>query len=68
MVIGNAVSNQIKRRRGSSRVMEEPISLKEQRAVDKANVMELLKDFKHLLTPFDDVLATLLATTEPKPF
>ena len=66
--VREAVANQIKRRRGTSNAMDEPAQLPERRSFDKANIMELLKDLKHLLTPFGHILARLVAAKEPMPF
>ena len=61
------VVNEINRRRGRRAAQPEPTSLPEQRANDKGAIMEMLKDYKHHLTPWKDILENLLAGRESKP-
>ena len=58
--ITEAVTNEIKRRRKPTKSSELPITLDERRALDKANVTRILKEYKSLVINWDDIMSSLL--------
>ena len=65
MQLQEAVAREIKRRRKTSICVDAPITLQERRAHDGANIGQLIKENKLLLTPWSEILAVCLKDKEP---
>ena len=59
------VAWEIKRRRKNPVTREAPVTLQEKRALDHANIESLIKSYKHLLVPWQKIMASSLATKQP---
>ena len=44
------------------------MTLQEKRALDRANIETLIKSHKHLLVPWQKIMARCLATKQPQSF
>ena len=65
MQLQEAVVREIKRRRKNSISVDAPITLQEGRAHDGANIGQLIKENKLLLTPWSEIMANCLIDKEP---
>ena len=63
-----AVTREIKRRRGNNQATDTAASLEERRADDKAKISEMLKDYKQYLVPWSAIMRACLYGKRPQPF
>ena len=54
------MTNEIKRRRKPTIPADRPITLDERRALDRANITKILKEYQVLLPHWNDILSSLV--------
>ena len=60
MAIIEAVTNQVKRNRKANHPNDALVTLQERRAMDRSTITSVIRDNQSLLTPWTEILASIL--------